>query len=95
MKVFKSSNELVSIEAALNVRTDIKAGIVINRRYIIIYIGSIKEQKDWPLVEFWRPIERNVDIFCYFRNFWGPSIYKRRLWQALKENKEEEENEGV
>jgi len=92
MKVFRHFDGQVGTEVMLNVRTDIKAEMMIGKRFIFFYIGSIKEQKDWPLIEFWRPIKKNVDIFCHFKNFWGPSIYKRRFWEALKEKGEKNED---
>jgi hypothetical protein len=86
MKVFKESHSSwFGASAVLNSKTDIKAEIWFERYCVMFYIGSIKERSEWPFLAFDRSSDKGVKIQTYYKNFWGPSIYKRRLWRALKE----------
>jgi hypothetical protein len=86
MKVFKgSNNSWLGAEAVLNSRTDIKAGAGLCKDCIMLTIGSIKEDTEWLFLAFDLSDEEGKEIQTHYKSFLVPSIYKRRLWQALKE----------
>jgi hypothetical protein len=62
--------------------------MLIDENFLGLSIKSSRE-KHWPFITFWTNSETGSGIYCFDKNFWGPSIYKKRLWEVLKEKQKE------
>ena len=91
MRVFKGFNgSWIGAEVVLNSKTDIKAGAGLCKDCIMFFIGSIKENTEWLFLAFDLSSEGKTKIQTYYKSFLVPSIYEKRLWQALKEKEKKE-----